>query len=111
MASPLVKHRDERRLYAVDFTNELASGETLSSVDSVTIRNAGGTDTTDEFRDGEAAASISGSEARFWMQAATSGEQAEGTYSVEVQVTTSTGARKTALDSNNALPKLVVVDP
>lgn len=72
----LTKRSGESILYALDFANQLASGETISTVSSITGAPSGLT---------IGAGAISGTEVRFRVSAGTSGTR----YCITVTITTS----------------------
>lgn len=106
----LIKHRSERRLYGIDFAAELADGETLDTVSSLTVLTSAREDVTAEFRAGEPEPTISGSEVKYWLKAASDDEQATATYSIKLVVTTSLDGVIVALADSLHLPRLKVVD-
>lgn len=70
--------------WGIDWDNDLASGETISTC-TVTVTDADGTDVTDTLTSGDP--TISGTETSIIFTGGTDGE----TYTVEMQITTSEG--------------------
>lgn len=87
MANEIEKHRSEVRNYAVDFADELASGESLSGTPEVAVFSwADETDVTSQFSPTNKV--ISGTEAQFRLAKASGSDQDEKKYKVRVTVTT-----------------------
>ena len=108
--SHFVKHRDELRVYAIDFSPDLGQA-TISSVALLEIRNAAGEDKTAEFRSGVAAPTTENDAAVHFIlrKAATSSEQVPGTYRVKCRVATSSSEEPIALVAQGKLVPLYVV--
>jgi hypothetical protein len=90
------KHRDETRAYELDFANDLATGETISSITSVKIRkriSTGWSDVTTEF--GTLSPAISTTKVQFTLNAAASATvQLAGVYRVYAEIVTSQSLTK-----------------
>ena len=81
------KHRQDVRDYAVDWANELATGETLSGNPTVVVIE-NGSDVSSEF--GVSGETTSGTQSQFRLTAAGAGNQdAESTYYIRVSQGTS----------------------
>lgn len=107
--STLYKAQNERELYTIDFADDLATSETISSA-SVRVLYRGDTgrvtEKTTEFS--PTVPAVSGTEVTFFLEQAGADEQDEGTYSLEVLATTSTGRLTVAMTRDKSLPDLEV---
>lgn len=92
-AHPLYKHRIAVDDYAIDFADRLATGETLSSAGTVYVfEPATGADTDVSSEFSVTNTQVDGTRVEFRLGAGGSGQQdADGTYYLRVQPTTSTG--------------------
>lgn len=122
----LTKHRLERDVYAVDFSADLAPGETITSGTVTVLKRRGdGTweDVTAEFRVGEPAPVPDSAAVRvlFWLKVAAAGAQTPDSapqlatrspeiplHALLVSATTSAAATLVAMDAEARLPRLVV---
>jgi hypothetical protein len=101
----LVKHRDEREVFAISFAAEMAAGEEITA-GAVQVF-AGGVEVTDEFRAGEPAITLEATEVHAWLKAAAAGEQARrAVHKLYCRVTTTTGRVLVATDAAGNLPEL-----
>lgn len=110
MADILYKARREKELYSVDFSNDLASGETISTATVRVLHQSETGSVTDKSTEFDPTTpSVSGSTVTFFLLPATSStEQEEGTYGLEVLATTSQGRVTAALTRDYKLPQLKV---
>lgn len=84
------KHRKESIDVAFSFTNQLDSGDGLSTVDSISITKQGGhTDLSSEF--GSPTGTINGDDAEVTFGVAAAGDQDGGPYQILIEVTTTGG--------------------
>lgn len=103
----LSKHREERDVYAIDFANEIAAGETLNSPIVEILK--GDADVTDEFITETVA--ISGSTVQFWLEKAVADdEQLAGKYRIKCTVITSNDRELVAQNKLQRLHSLIVND-
>ena len=110
MATTVTAHRQERRLIGVNFADDLPTGATISSVDSLTVLNAGGQDKTTEIRGvAPGTPSIVGALVSFWKEIASGREQAVGRYRVKLRVLLSNAEKPIALGEGNKLIYLQIV--
>lgn len=91
-----VKHRDESEVYEIDFTNRLASGETISSVTALHVRKRNATskdwaNVSAEFGAPSGVINGTGKKVSFTLGAAAANEQLRGDYIVYCEVVTNTG--------------------
>ena len=96
----------------LDFTNDLPTGETISSVDYVTILDAGGRDVTAEVRGSSPQApSIdpTGKIVSFWKEPASGAEQPAGTYKVKCRAILTNSEKPIALGDGARLIFLEIV--
>lgn len=80
----LEKQDSEKRYYSMDFSNLMASGETISSITLITSEDRDGGSTSDLVIGGE---QIAGQTIEMWI----SGGTKFHVYRVEVNITTSAG--------------------
>lgn len=80
----LEKQEVERRYYSMDFSNLMVTGETISSITSITSEDRDGGNTSDLVIGSE---SINGQTVEMWI----SGGTKFHVYRVEVNITTNTG--------------------
>ncbi len=92
------KHRDETRTYELDFADDLATSETISSITTAAVRNVSAgvwTDVTSEF--GALGEAISGTAVQFTLNATAAGDQLEDVYQVYIEIVTSDSLTKVGI--------------
>ncbi len=108
------KHRDEKRVFEIDFSNDLANGETLTGTPAVKIVTYVGTTETDVSSQfgpsGDLNESLATPKVQFTVIAATqAADQADGVYYVHCEVGTSSSQTLIAVPLGTIpLPRLRV---
>lgn len=103
------KFRGERDSFAIDFSDSLDDGETITVTSLVVETPNGGVDKTSEFRDGEDEPTVEDALVSFWLDEADVGEQNLPLYAIRLEVETSTGRQIIACASDGQLPTLEVL--